>query len=353
MISRRGMVLAMAALPAVALAGAAVAADAPKALIPPDLEATIDHGLFYLQKLQKNDGSFETSAPPAASAALVVLAMLASGHTPDLGKYGQTLRSAVEYLIGQGGDKGYFGAEGSKMYGHAIATLVLAQVHGTELDEILRRRVRQSLDKALKVIFAGQDAKKERDIYAGGWRYEANSTDADLSVTGWCVAALRACQSVGLPVAKERFERAAGFALRCYRADRKAFAYQPQQEPSPAMTAVGMLCLAAVEGGARAEFSSAAQFLIDNPVKENAPYLYYALYYTTHAAFGAGEKCWTAVWKQNLALLKALQRKDDGAWPARGSSEPGRDDRPGRLYTTAMACLALSVPLRLAPMFRR
>ncbi len=335
------------------LAGAAVAGEAPKPLIPQDLEATIDHGLFYLQKLQKNDGSFETSAAPAASAALVILAMLASGHTTDLGKYGQTLRSAVEYLIGQGGERGYFGADGSKMYGHAIATLVLAQVHGTELDEVLRRRVRQSLDKALRVIFAGQDAKKERDIYAGGWRYEVNATDADLSVTGWCVAAMRACRSVGLVVPKERFERAAGFTLRCYRAERKAFGYQPQQEPSPAMTAAGMLCLAAVDGGARTESSSAAQFLIDNPVKESTPFVYYSLYYTTHAASAAGEKCWTAVWRHNLAMLTPLQRKDDGAWPGRGTGEPAGDNRPGRLYPTAMACLALSVPLRLAPMFRR
>ncbi|MGA2499943.1 MAG: hypothetical protein ABSH20_19570 [Tepidisphaeraceae bacterium] len=348
------MVLAIAGVPAaVALADAAIAAEAPKPLIPQDLEATIDHGLFYLQKLQKSDGSFETAAPPAASAALVVLAMLASGHTPDLGKYGQTLRSAVEYLLGQGGDKGYFGAEGSKMYGHAIATLVLAQVHGTELDENLRRRVRQSLDKALKIITTSQDAKKERDIYAGGWRYEPTSTDADLSVTGWCVAAMRGCLSVGLPVPRERFERAAAFALRCYRADRKAFAYQPQQDPSSAMTAAGMLCLAAVESAVRGEMSSAAQFLIDNPVKESTPYMYYSVYCTTHAASGIGEKGWTAVWKQNLALLQPLQRKEDGAWPARGSSEPAGDNRPGRLYPTTMACLALSVPLRLAPMFRR
>ncbi|MFI5377816.1 MAG: hypothetical protein ACHRHE_00800 [Tepidisphaerales bacterium] len=341
------MVLAMASL-----AAAASGREAPKPLVPQDLEATIDHGLFYLQKLQKNDGSFETAAPAGASAALVILAMLASGHTPDLGKYGQTLRSAVDYLIGQGGDKAYFGADGSRMYGHAIATLVLAQVHGTELDENLRRRVRGALEKALKVIFAAQDAKKERDIYAGGWRYEPAAADADLSVTGWCVSAMRACQSVGLAVPRERFERAAGFALRCYRPERKAFAYLPQQDPSAAMTAVGMLCLAAAEGE-RAELSPAAQFLIDNPVKENTPFMYYALYYTTHVASVAGEKCWTAVWKQTLAMLKPLQRKDDGAWPARGGNEPARDDRPGRLYPTAMACLALAVPLRLLPMFQK
>ena len=351
MISRRTMVLAMASLAAVAGAG-----EAPKPLVPADLEVTIDRGLFYLQKLQKNDGSFETTAPSSASVALVILAMLASGNTPDLGKYGQTLRSAVEYLVGQGGDKGYFGADGSRMYGHAIATLALAQVHGTELDEALRRRVRPALEKALQVILVAQETKKERDIFLGGWRYEPNAIDADLSVTGWCVSAMRACQSAGLTVPRDRFERAAGFALRCYRPDRKGFAYEPQQDPSAAMTAVGMLCLAAVEGSARSELASGAQFLIDNPVKDGSPFMYYDIFYTTHVsswAGGGGEKCWAAVWKNNLAVLKLLQRQEDGAWPRRGGSEPGNDSRPGRLYPTAMACLALAVPLRLMPMFQR
>jgi hypothetical protein len=321
----------------------------PGGLLAFDLESLIDRGLFYLQRLHKSDGSFESAAAPTVSAALACLAFLAAGHTPDLGRYGRTLRSALDFVLAQADKDGYFGQDGSGLDGHAIATLALAQAHGTELDEGLRRRLREALEKAMRVLATAQDAPKEHERFDGGWRAQPDSTDADLLVTNWCVAALVACQDVGLTVPQERLDRAAAFVTRCYDPQRRGFGRQPGQDPTVAMTAAGMSCLQAMGAGAQ-ETAAAAAFLIDNPVRDNSPLLYYALLQTTQASMHADEKCFSAVWKSNLTLLRMLQRRNDGAFGPR-AGDAARDDRPGRFQSTAMACLALAVPLRLLPMF--
>src|SRR5688500_9885145 len=56
--------------------------------LPAGLDAAIDHGLLFLQRQQKEDGSFDAQGPAAAMAGLAVLAFLSNGHTPELGRYG-------------------------------------------------------------------------------------------------------------------------------------------------------------------------------------------------------------------------------------------------------------------------
>ena len=51
------------------------------------------------------------------------------------------------------------------MYGHGFGTLFLAESHGTIADRELRRRVREALGRAVKVILDSQNAE-------GGWRYQ-------------------------------------------------------------------------------------------------------------------------------------------------------------------------------------
>lgn len=330
----------------------AAGAEPPRDVLPPALDTAIDRGLTFLQKQQKTDGSFETSEPPAAMAGLAILAFLASGNTPDVGKYGLTVRKAVDYLLNLNPEGGYFGRDRHGMYSHCIVTIALAEVHGTEADETQRRRVRLTLEKALKVIYAAQDAKKEKDIYIGGWRYEPQSADSDLSVTAWCMVALRACNNAGIPVPKNRVDRAAKYMMTCYRADQKGFAYQAGRDASPAMTAAALLSLQPLEVADTQILEAGAKFLTEKPVKQDTQYYYYGLYHTTQAAYQAGQVAWPIVWKNSYEQLLPKQRKEDGSWPVK-REEAGGDDKKGRVYSTSMAVLTLSIPLSLLPMYQR
>jgi hypothetical protein len=319
--------------------------------IPPGLEPAIDRGLAFLQKQQKADGSFDAVGPGNAMTGLSLLAFMASGHTPEAGRYGLTVKNALDYLAKQEPEAGYFGRDGGRMYGHCIVTIALAESYGMEMEEPERQRVALALDRCLKVICDAQDVHKEPDA-VGGWRYEPLSPDSDLSVTGWCLLALRACQNAGLPVPPQRVDRAVQYVLRRYRADQKGFAYQAGSDATASMTAVAVLNLCLAGAGDRDELGVGAKFLTARLVQPNSPYWYYSMYYTTQAAYQSGEATWAVVWRHNYHQLLSAQRRDDGSWPAH-RDEPGGDSKPGRVYPTAMSCLTLAVPLRLLPMYQK
>src|ERR1041384_8631491 len=75
----------------------ALAQPARSTTLPPNLDRTINSGLTWLQKQQKDDGSFGSDLKPALTG-LSLLAFLASGHTPEVGRYGVTVRTAADYL---------------------------------------------------------------------------------------------------------------------------------------------------------------------------------------------------------------------------------------------------------------
>ena len=70
------------------------------------------------------------------------------------------------------------------MYDHGFATLFLAEVYGMTRTP----KLRNSLERAVRLIINAQNKE-------GGWRYEPDSKDADLSVTVCQVMALRAARN--------------------------------------------------------------------------------------------------------------------------------------------------------------
>src|SRR4051812_47238612 len=88
------------------LAPIALAQQANSASLPPTLDRTINSGLTWLQKQQKDDGSFGSDLKPTLSG-LSLLAFLASGHTPEVGRFGVTVRTAADYLANLNPENGY------------------------------------------------------------------------------------------------------------------------------------------------------------------------------------------------------------------------------------------------------
>src|SRR3954468_801900 len=136
---RAALLLAIPVL--LAISPLALAQPARSTTLPPNLDRTINAGLTWLQKQQKDDGSFGSDVKPALTG-LSLMAFLASGHTPEVGRFGVTVRTAADYLANLNPEGAYYGRDESRMYGHCIVTLALAEVYGTEVDETQRRRIR-------------------------------------------------------------------------------------------------------------------------------------------------------------------------------------------------------------------
>jgi hypothetical protein len=312
------------------------------------VDGAIASALHFLAQQQAADGTIEGgNGPHAAITGLTLMAFLASGHTPEVGRYGLVVRHAADFLVQAAPDDGYFGrVDGSRMYGHGIITLALSEACGVEPDPTRRARIRAVLARAVQVILTAQDIPKSPD-HSGGWRYEPQSGDSDLSLSGWNALALRAAQSIGMDVPKEKIARAVKFVLNCYQQPQGGFAYQPHGDPSVAMTGVGVLNLFLLDASDRSETAAGEQWLLAHPVNDETRMPYYSMYYSTQAAFQAGEPVWPVIWRITQDRLLSTQMKD-GGWPQSRSGE-----EPGRVYATAMAVLTLSVPYRLLPIYQR
>jgi hypothetical protein len=275
------------------------------------------------------------------------MSYLSVGDTPDVGTYGSTVRRALDYLVAACPANGYYGAaDNSRMYGQGIITLALAEAYGVESDDVARAKLRAALMKSVGVIVAAQNVKKDAN-FAGGWRYLPESADSDLSLSGWNALALRAARSAGIAVPDDSPPRTVQFVLKCWNAPLAGFSYQPGGAASPATNAVGMLALYLLKSSDRPELAPATKFLIDHPVTPGTRFPYYSWYYTTQAAFHAGDPAWTVVWKSTQDQLLKLQDAD-GGWPVSATAE-----EPGRIYSTSTALLTLSVPYRLLPAYQR
>jgi len=350
--TRRGRCAAAALAGAIliGLHGAkSVAAPSAPDEVPADLETAVSNGRAFLARQQAADGSFDGGGPKVAMTALSLLAFLASGDTPDVGRYGLVVHAATDYLLSQQAADGYFGSGDRGMYTHAIATLALSQVYGVEPGPERRLRTRAALAKAVRTILNAQNAPKSEPKYAGGWRYERDSPDSDLSLSGWNALALRAARDVGIEVPDDAIARAADFVMRCYNEAAKGFGYQPGNDPQPGETGIGLVCLY-VLGAADKQtgpLDNAVNYLNTHPIDENSPFPYYAAYYVTQAAFQRGGEAWMKIGRRGLERLIKQQEKDGGWRQSKTAQEPGR------VYATAMAVQALAVPYRLLPAYQR
>lgn len=315
----------------------------------PSFDAAVHRGLEYLARRQNGDGSFDSGDNKVAVTGLCLLAFLACGHTPEVGRYGLVVRGAVDYLLAQAQPDGYFGkSHGKGMYDQGIVTLALAEALGAEVDPARRVKIHAELAKAVKVILDAQAVPKP-EAHAGGWRYDRKSADSDISLSGWNALALRAAQDLGVDVPKEAVQKAVGFVLRCYNASDKGFSYQPGGGAQIGPTGIGVLSLYLLDGGDRPERAEGARYLASHPVNDGTPFPYYAMYYATQAANQAGGRVWSAVSKAAFERLLARQIKEGkqaGAWPKSAQE-------PAEVYSTAMAVLTLSVPQRLLPAYQR
>lgn len=334
-------------------AGASAQDSLPSALASTDpaVEKSIRRALEHLKKTQRPNGSWAAGFGEATSVtSLSVMAFLSSGHVPGApGPYRQTVERGIRFVLDHQHADGMLAAgnQGGPMYCHGISTLMLAEVVGMTPDPATADRVRSALGRAVELIVKAQDVAKDPNN-AGGWRYQPNSPDSDISVTGWQLMALRAAKSVGCAVDSKRIDRAVAYLKRCAVREGGGFAYQPGQGPNNPRTGVGILGLEICGSHLTPEAVAGAEYLRKHPPRWGSPYFFYEAYYCSQAMFQIGEKTDRGYGKQLIAILLERQR-EDGSW----LSGDGNDQNAGSDYCTAMGVLALAVDSCYLPIYQR
>jgi hypothetical protein len=306
---------------------------------------SIDRGLAFLALLQEKDGSWQgygMKSPAVTS--LAVLAFLSAGHVPGEGPYQANLDHGIHWLLAQQLPSGMFGIPGREdMYHHGISTMMLCEVMAMS-DAKTARLIKPKLEKAVKLILDAQ--RTAPGINRGGWRYQVIGADADMSVSGWQLLALRAAKNLGCDVPAERMEMALKFVQNCRDPASGGFAYVPSSTPTTSCTGTGILALELC-GKHRhhsREALQAGSYLIKHPVKFGEPHFHYALYYGSQAMFQLGGNYWQ-IYRPTLHKLLLDGQQQNGSWI--------NNDGVGTSYTTAMAILALTVEYRLLPLYQR
>lgn len=310
-----------------------------------ELKRRVDRGLAFLAAMQEKDGAWVAAGRPhPAVTALSVLAFLSAGHVPGEGPYREHVEKGVRRVLTWQRSDGLIAAdEGHALYHHGVCTLMLAQVAGMT-DTELARTVRPALAKAVAVLLKAQ--RPGPGAFAGGWRYRVDSPDADLSVSGWQLLALRAANDLGADVPVERIDAALDFVRRCHDHRSGGYCYVPGGPVTHACTGTAILALE-LRGGAAArglEVARAGTYLLNHPLQDGAKHYYYAAYYGAHAMHRLGGNYWN-VYRTGLQHRLFARQRRGGGWLG--------DDGFGSGYATAMALLALTVEYGFLPIHQR
>ena len=303
--------------------------------VTPEMERSIMRGLDYLARTQNPDGSWSGSHGQLSGVVgLAMLAFLAHGEMPDQGKYGEVIRRAVNYILTSQQSNGLLErTSGSTMYSHGFATLALAEAYGMIDDP----RVGPALKRAVGLIVSSQNS-------LGGWRYSVGSSDADTTVSGAQMIALRAAANAGIEVPIDSIRRGVAFYKKCY-CPEGGFGYTGPGGPSPARAGIGLLVLSLSGEYRSKEVKATADWLLSRGMQNMGSYFYYTCYYSSQAMYQAGGKYWQT-WNQTIVPTLISMQQADGCWSQNAGSE-------GLICATAMALLAMEVNYNFLPIYQR
>lgn len=310
------------------------------------LEQSVDKALGFLSAMQEADGSWHVwNAPSPAVTSLAVMAFLSAGHVPDEGPYGAAITKGIRWVLARQQRNGVIsGTAGMDMYHHGISTLMLAEVMGMT-DAKLAKELRPKLEKAVSVILIAQNTQP--NVYQGGWRYNVQNHDADLSVTGWQLLALRAAKNLGCDISADRIDLAIGYILRSRDVSTGGFCYQPGGRVTMSCTGTGVLALelAGKDRRLSREALQAGSYILKHPPHWGDEHFSYAIYYCSQATFQLGNNYWN-YYRPLMHKVLFDNQQANGSWV-------GGSEGVGPAYSTAMHVLALTVEYRFLPIYQR
>ena len=311
-------------------------------LITPAADESIERGLAWLVDRQADDGSFGSAGyrGNVAVTGLSGMALMSAGSTPGRGPHGASVARAVDYILAHTQHNGFIASPGSSshgpMYGHGFATLFLAECYGMTQ----RPELRDKLTAAVSLIVNTQNPQ-------GGWRYQPQRLDADISVTICQVMALRAARNAGLHVPNETIDRCVDYVKQSQNAD-GGFVYQlgAGGESAFPRSAAGVVALYSAGVYEGPEIDKATdylmQFLPEKDQKRRESYYFYGHYYAVQAMWQVGGEPWNR-WYPAIRDELIGRQHADGYWHSGTCLE----------YSTAMAAIILLMPENQLPIFQR
>ncbi|MBC7856490.1 MAG: terpene cyclase/mutase family protein, partial [Pirellulaceae bacterium] len=326
-------------------------------------EAAVARGLKWLSLHQNNDGSwsvngFQTAAKcncngqggvggKSAGTALAMLPYLGAGQTHLVGKYKHTVSRGLRWMMENQKEDGDLRAgsnDNSGMYSHGQASIVLCEAFAMTGDEQLRLPAQKAIDFIVKAQY--------RD---GGWRYQPGppTQPGDTSVVGWQLMALQSARAANLTVPPETLAMAEIYLDGASQKEGALYGYQRGHNPTPAMTAEGLLCRMYLGWKkTNPHLRSGVRWLVDEHLpNERAPNIYY-LYYGTQTLHHFGGEEWD---QWNVQMQDLLVRSQEKGGHAAGSWAP-RDQHAyagGRIYQTSLSICCLEVYYRHLPIFKQ
>lgn len=313
--------------------------------ITPETQRALDRGLEWLARRQvtsgKNRGAFGHGGYQGgvAVSSLAGLAFMCSGSPPGQGPFGKNIDRCTEFVTSCVQDSGFISVPGigqDNMYGHGFAMLFLSEVYGMSTQENIDSTVGEKLKKAVKLTIQCQNDQ-------GGWRYQPQKSDADLSITICQIMGLRAARDAGIHVPDEVRSKCIDYVKKSQNAD-GSFRYTLGQGGGGSfpLTAAGVVSLysAGIYDGEQVE--KALKWLNKFPPNSaNNGYFFYGHYYAVQAMWHAGGSHWQK-WYPAIRDVLLKRQSGDGSWP---------DGEVCPEFGTAMACIILQMPNNFLPIF--
>jgi hypothetical protein len=279
---------------------------------------------------------------------LAVLAFLGAGHTYENGEYTDNVERALRWLIAQQGRDGSLAGEAGSndgVYCHAIATFAMAEAYAVRSNDEAGEWLRSPVERALQHTL---DTRAQD----GGWRYQKNQPDGDMSIFGWQLMSLKSAELGGIAVPSDVRQDMIKFLVdRSVGANRGLAGYRLGDQPTPAMTAEALFCKQMLGLTRENPASSEAVAFLGRYPPHRSQLNFYYWYYGTLAMFQYGGEPWE---RWNTALRDLLIEDQRQSGPLAGSWDPRDPWGPygGRVYSTAVATLCLEVYYRYLPLYR-
>ena len=334
------------------------------------VQASSRAALDWLAAQQDADGSWSPSGveavssgldaaghAPVAVASIAALAFMAGGSTPDRGPHGAHLAKTIDWLVAhcelQPGSPryGWISRPGdlvSRMHGHGLATLALAQAWSMSKKCERGARIERALRAAVDLLTQTQGVE-------GGWWYEpVRAAQHESSLTICAVQALRGARDAGIAVDAKVIDRALSYVRRTRRED-GAFLYAiGDKQASVALTAASIATLQSAGAYSSAEVRAGHDWLTralalrGTPDAPEAATLvvcpHYERLYLSQALWQLEDGHAHAAWRERDLPRLLAQQERDGRF---------RDRRFGDVYATAMEVLVVLVADGVLPVFQR
>lgn len=315
-------------------------------------EASVDRGLAWMAAHQEKEGFWSleknsaNSRSDTAGTGLALLPFLAAGHSPQTGKYQESVNRGLRWLIAvQKPDGDLMSKDDNphwRMYAHGIATIALCEAYGISKQVELKEPTQRALDFIVK----------SQNATTGGWRYQPQDP-GDTSVVGWMVMALKSGEMAGLSAPQAAYLGAQRWlaSVESNKPVGGQFGYTTPAATA-SMTAEGLLCLQFM-GAPRnhPRMRAGADFVLANlpdPARDTSYYWYYGTQMMYHMQ-GDYWKVWNGKLRDLLISTQVKEGPNAGTWDPR---DP-REVQGGRLYATSLKLLMLEIYYRHLPLYQQ